>query len=235
MFDKKPINSMNSQSGFSFRCGRCSRCCHHRKIQVNPYEIARLAANLQIGTTEFIQNYTDKGVYLSKKGKARCVFLEADGCRVYKDRPLVCRLYPLGRTITPHGAETFFMDGLPSGCCSKWSASQQTVGTYLVSQGVSVFMQASDYYRTLLRKLADALQQEYMTLPHWLEVSHGSEPGMEFPEMLDPDGVIVYDGTAGSIKELTPWDKMIQHVSLVEKWLNETRNVEKEVQNGKKL
>lgn len=33
------------QDRFSYVCNRCRRCCHHKLIRVNPYEIARLARN----------------------------------------------------------------------------------------------------------------------------------------------------------------------------------------------
>ncbi len=29
-----------------------------------------------------------------KKEDERCVFLGEDGCRIYEDRPLLCRMYP---------------------------------------------------------------------------------------------------------------------------------------------
>ena len=32
---------LNRQSLLSFKCGRCSQCCTSKKIQVNPYEIAK--------------------------------------------------------------------------------------------------------------------------------------------------------------------------------------------------
>ena len=39
---------------------------------------------------------------------AQMLFLGERGCTVHADRPLVCRLYPLGRHIDEHGAESFY-------------------------------------------------------------------------------------------------------------------------------
>ena len=36
-----------------------------------------------------------------------CGFLGEAGCTVHPDRPLVCRLYPLGRAVAPDRTETF--------------------------------------------------------------------------------------------------------------------------------
>lgn len=35
--------SITRDASFGYVCGRCSRCCQHKHIQLDPYEIARLA------------------------------------------------------------------------------------------------------------------------------------------------------------------------------------------------
>ena len=204
-------------SGFSFQCGRCSECCSGKRIQVNPFEISRIAANLKIGTTELIRRFTENGVYLCRKDDGRCVFLESDGCRVHEDRPLVCRLYPLGRYFAVGGEESFSFIDLPLQCRGIGSSSQ-TVEEYLESQDARVFIEAAEYYRTLLRKLVARFQQDTEApLPQWISVSPGSDLEVPFPELLDPDRVIdsLYDGEKPA--GLTSWGKMELHVALVEK------------------
>jgi Fe-S-cluster containining protein len=95
-------------SAFSYTCHACSRCCHDKIIQLNPYEVARLAQNRGMSTTDFLARYTERnGTALRRVEEGACVFLTAQGCGVHADRPLVCRLYPLGRKVTPEGEESF--------------------------------------------------------------------------------------------------------------------------------
>ena len=107
---------LNSGDTFTFECGRCGRCCRNRfgqdSIILSPYDIARLRTRLGISSGEFLRNYAD--LHLGKDsrfplarirfeedrpGKNRCPFLRSYGCRVYDDRPLRCRLFPLGRCV----------------------------------------------------------------------------------------------------------------------------------------
>ena len=100
-------SQLDRQSPFGFTCHRCLACCRFKKIQLNPYETARMASRLGISTTDFITRYTIGGTVLRFTEEDACVFLQADGCAVHADRPLVCRLYPLGRYIDFIGVETF--------------------------------------------------------------------------------------------------------------------------------
>ena len=85
-------------SAFSYACHACSRCCHDKIIHVNPYEVGRLAQNLNLSTTEVLSRYTTaNGDNFKQTEQGACVFLTGQGCGVHADRPLVCRLYPLGR------------------------------------------------------------------------------------------------------------------------------------------
>src|SRR5215203_1022133 len=94
---------------FGYECRRCLRCCHDKRIQVNPYEIARLARRLGTTTTTFSAAFTQQGAgtALDQTEGGACVFLGPEGCTVHPDRPLVCRLYPLGRHRLADGTESF--------------------------------------------------------------------------------------------------------------------------------
>src|SRR5262249_30242634 len=95
-------------SPFSYRCGACTRCCFEKVIPLGPYEVARLAHNRGVSATEFLATYTtEAGTTLLSREDGGCVFLDERGCGVHADRPLACRLYPLGRIVGANGVEYF--------------------------------------------------------------------------------------------------------------------------------
>lgn len=145
---------------FSYVCGRCSRCCYHKGISLNPYEVLRLARHEGMSTTEFIDHFTDTGgTQLAQGENGACVFLGEQGCRVHTDRPLVCRIYPLGRHISAEGEETFSeMQAHPQ--TEGIYAKDGTVGDYLEAQGATDFMLAADRYLNLFKLMTDALSAE---------------------------------------------------------------------------
>ena len=132
---------------FGFTCSRCSRCCHDKIIQVNPYEVARLARSRGLSTRAFAERHTEDGlgVHLKRVASGACEFLGAQGCTVHADRPLVCRLYPLGRHVSEDGAERFsHMTPHPQ---SEGSFHRDgTIGGYIEAQGAAPFMAAADAY-----------------------------------------------------------------------------------------
>jgi uncharacterized protein len=217
---------LNRQSLLSFKCGRCSQCCSEKKIQVNPYEVARLAANLKISTTEFLLSFTSDGVYLAAKSNGKCVFLEENGCSVHPDRPLVCRLYPIGRHLTSDGEESFILSTLHPQCRGTWSKTQ-TIEEYMTGQGVHEFLNAGGIYRSLLKILVEALAKEKdFPIPKWSSVKAGADLQVSFPQLLDPDWVIDNDDCGEKSAHLDPWEKMMCHVRAVGKWLNNHNNKE---------
>ena len=133
-------------SVFSYQCRACTRCCYGKRIAVNPYELARLSRNLGITTTELIGGYTvDGGTALATRADWSCVFLGPNGCSVHPDRPLVCRLYPLGRIVQADGSEQF-VENEPHPETRGVYARDGTVGAYLESQDVAPFIAAADRY-----------------------------------------------------------------------------------------
>lgn len=109
---------LNRQTRFAFTCNQCLSCCRNKKIQINPYEIARLAHHKRMSTEDFVSCYTHTGgTLLNWNEDGTCVFLGPQRCGVHPDRPLVCRLYPLGRNLNGMGEEGF------SGGCTTVSFS----------------------------------------------------------------------------------------------------------------
>jgi Fe-S-cluster containining protein len=142
-------------SRFSYACGACSRCCRDKRIRVNPYEVARLARSQGISTSRFLSDYTD-GVELQRRDDGTCVFLGEAGCTVHPDRPLVCRLYPLGRHVDPAGRETFSHVAPHPETAGRYS-EEGTVQDWLDSQGAGPFLEATDAYLTVFYRLFAAM------------------------------------------------------------------------------
>lgn len=145
------------QSAFSYTCNGCNRCCYGKRIQLNPYELTRLARNRGVGTAELIRRYTRDGTALRTRSDGACVFLGDRGCTVHPDRPLACRLYPLGRVGAPDGTETFVeLEAHPesAGCYE----GEGTVASYLEEQEVAPYLRAANRYRELLSRIVAALQ-----------------------------------------------------------------------------
>jgi len=116
-------------------------------IQVNPYEIARLARRLGQTTREFRATWTRDGLgtTLEQTATGACVFLGRDGCRVHADRPLVCRLYPLGRHVDADGSERFSHIE-PHPLSAGEYRDKGTIADFVASQGAEPFLRAADAY-----------------------------------------------------------------------------------------
>ncbi|MDA8141685.1 MAG: YkgJ family cysteine cluster protein [Desulfobacteraceae bacterium] len=151
---------LKRNSAFGYACHRCLSCCRFKKIQLNPYEIARLAANRGLSTTDFIAGYTTNGgTVLRFLEQGTCVFLNDQGCAVHPDRPLVCRLYPLGRHVHFLGAEHFNLMECEPGCQGVFH-EKGTIEQYLEEQGAKPFMHAADLYLDLLWRLLEQLKDQ---------------------------------------------------------------------------
>ena len=146
--DQAPTTDDARQEPFGYICRRCLNCCHHKKIQLNPYEVARMARNRGVGTTEFRERWTldGEGLYLDQVPEnGACVFLGPEGCTVHPDRPLVCRLYPLGRHLSSDGVESFTRTKthpLTAGSLTR----DGTIGKFLEEQDAQRFIEAADEY-----------------------------------------------------------------------------------------
>jgi uncharacterized protein len=132
---------------FGYVCRRCLKCCHHKRIQLNPYEVARLARNRGMATSEFRAAWTvdGAGLVLRQTASGACVFLGSEGCTVHPDRPLVCRLYPLGRNVRANGAE-LFSHIKPHPQSHGEVTRIGTIKEFLAAQNAEPFIRAADAY-----------------------------------------------------------------------------------------
>jgi Fe-S-cluster containining protein len=147
------------KSAFSFSCRVCGRCCSGKIIMAGPHEILGMSRVLGISTTDFLARYTDNsGTTLRSEGDGRCVFLTTSGCRVHPRRPLVCRLYPLGRTTNERGEERFAVFPAQPDCEAE-VGQDGTVETFLESQGVAPYLGWSRRYGELYRCMIGLLDR----------------------------------------------------------------------------
>lgn len=186
-----PSTSMSSATlaadgAFSYECHRCTRCCSGKRIRVNPYETYRLARSLGLSTTEFLARHTTaQGTELARTADERCVFLGSEGCTVHADRPLVCRLYPLGRHVKGGEPDRFHhLEPHPESDGVFGSAG--TVADYLATQGAAPFMHAADVYLDVVADLADVLAT--------MQTSPASADADLATTWLDVDAVLAREG-----------------------------------------
>jgi len=212
-----------SDSPFSYQCNSCCRCCYGRRIQVNPYELARLARNLGITTTDVIARFTiSDGTALQSRADSACVFLGPAGCTVHSDRPLVCRLYPLGRIVREDGS-AIFIDQAPHPQTEGVYGEDGTVRAFLESQGVAPYLAASDRYYALYRRL--------MT-PDSSAGDHGSAPDVRSGDgeatiadidpraFIDADLALQLDAGEAAFAPMDAAELMERHIAIIERWLN---------------
>jgi Fe-S-cluster containining protein len=155
---KDVLESGTKNERFGYSCRRCMRCCREMQIQVDPYETARLARRLGTTTTEFRISRTENGQgnHLKREEDGSCVFLGDRGCTVYSDRPLVCRIYPLGRHVTAEGTEQWLH--LPPHPETEGVYSQDgTIGAFVALQGAEPFMKYTDRYTAWVRRALAAM------------------------------------------------------------------------------
>lgn len=217
-------HGLSRDSAFGFSCGRCMGCCRNKKIQLNPYEIARMASHLGISTTEFIADYTARGTVLKNREDGTCIFLKKNDCSIHPDRPLVCRLYPLGRHIRYPWIETFSQFESEPGC--KGTLNQGgTIETYLEAQGAFDFMRAADLYLELLCSLIETLKDKSFSRNQSdtiLETVHNITKGRASENelvLIDMDRTIAdYCRRSGQPLPSTIDERMAVHITAVRKW-----------------
>lgn len=206
-------------SPYSYQCGACGRCCRDKLIQVNPYEIARLAAKLGISTTAFIEQHLD-GVYLRRREDGTCTFLNEQGCSVHDARPLVCRLYPLGRNVSEAGEESF----------RHLAPHPQTMGTYgeqaavqdwISAQGAQPFIDAVDAYLDLFYRLFKVIEQHEGS-SHGVQDWPQQPNAMTVPEWLDIDLSLVNEPDQSAV---TTDQRMQFHIQQLKKRFGLTKGV----------
>jgi Fe-S-cluster containining protein len=106
------VTRLDNAETFTFSCHKgvvCfTECCRMLELALTPYDVLRLRKGTGLSSSEFLDNYVimehEPGepfprFYLTMvdDGRASCVFVAKEGCRIYENRPAACRAYPLGR------------------------------------------------------------------------------------------------------------------------------------------
>ena len=193
-----------------------------------PHENLGMARVLGIDTTEFLAFYADNGgTTLRSEADGRCVFLTASGCRVHPRRPLVCRLYPLGRSTDERGEERFAL--FPAQLeCEAVAGRDGTVGSFLESQGVGPYLGWSRRYGELYRRmigLLDRLDDEgELDAPAADAPAEAAQAGSDSPlsSWQDIDASLAdYCAAKGIAVPAEIDEAIVLHLRAIEEWLDE--------------
>jgi Fe-S-cluster containining protein len=198
---------------FTYVCNRCSRCCRDKLIQVNPYEIARLARRVGLSTGAFAERYTEDGAgaRLTRRDDGTCPFLGPAGCGVHADRPLVCRIYPLGRHVAADGTESW-SHVAPHPQTEGVYGVDGAIGDYIAAQGALPYMQATDEYAAWLRRAWEVVGPE----------DAATSGGASAAELLDMDSVIAaHCARSGAQEPLDIEARKALHLQILAEWLDE--------------
>jgi len=195
---------------FAYVCNRCSLCCQGKLIQVNPYEIARLARRVGVSTGQFTADYTEDGAgaRLARDATDTCVFLGPQGCTVHPDRPLVCRIYPLGRHVAAEGTERW-THVAPHPQTKGVYGKDGTIADYIAAQGALPFMRAADAYTEWLRSAYRVID------------AGDDATSLEAADLLDMDSMIAaHCRETGADEPLDIEARMALHLAILADWLD---------------
>lgn len=210
-------------SRFAYQCKACGRCCRGKLIPVNPYEIASIAEHLSMTTTQVLARYTSNGGATLKclDETDACAFFGERGCEVHPARPLACRLYPLGRQVTA-GGEELFAEVVSHPQCEALREGDGTVADWLAAQGAAPFLEASERYVALLRRMVAAVGRR-----HDLEAASdratevlARAPREDDGNLLDVD--VVVRAWCEAHDEAVPADvaqRVALHIRAIEEWI----------------
>lgn len=147
-------------------CSRTGSCCHGKMVRLNPWELAKLAGAKGLSPREFRDAYCDYGGIQLRfdgepgwKGLSSCSqYKTGFGCKVHSGRPLVCRLYPLGRQKQGEKKHYIYQGGdFPclEGCPEVVDLPSLTVSQYIDGQGTRDYEAVQDSYLELMQDIAD--------------------------------------------------------------------------------
>jgi Fe-S-cluster containining protein len=205
-------------TAFSYECRSCRSCCVDKVIHVSPYDIARIANHRKLTTTQVIAEFTtDAGTSLAVRPDGSCVFLGENGCSIHSDRPMVCRLYPLGRTADEKGDELYLaLEPHPSS--QGVYATRATVADYLGEQGVEPFIAAADRYLAVLMRMRALVDR---SPPRAIAGSGAGSLRAEGSRSLDMDpSILHYCGAHGLEMPERVEDKLELHIRALDEWLD---------------
>ena len=159
---KKPLTRqiLTPKDAFYFTCRpgiECyTSCCGNVNIFLTPYDVIRLRHRLNMGSAEFLEQYT---VRLASKSPVlplvvlkmgddphkRCQLVTDQGCTVYPDRPWACRMFPLDQEIKDKYG--FITD--ERRCKGLVQGERVVVRDWLETQGIKEYNEWNGWYEEL--------------------------------------------------------------------------------------
>jgi uncharacterized protein len=161
-----PWDRMSLDDRFTFHCGpdmECfTKCCSDVTIVLTPYDVLRLKHALGIDSSEFLEKHTLTPCFPNQKfplvllkmdDKTRqCPLVSEKGCRVYKDRPWSCRMYPLGaaepKVVTSEDRAFHFVI-VEDVCLGHRAGASCSVREWMAGQGVEEYEMMSASFKDL--------------------------------------------------------------------------------------
>ncbi|MEM2933689.1 MAG: YkgJ family cysteine cluster protein [Methanocellales archaeon] len=141
------------------------KCCSNVIIFLTPYDIDNISQYLSISNGELIKNYCrgdTEGNSLFPicilDTNPCCKFNKKGICEIYPARPLICRLYPVGRSYdinndknkkTKIRKEKFVID---EGCRGVGEGRTYTIKSFLKEQGVDKYTKIMRMFNAILEK-----------------------------------------------------------------------------------
>lgn len=163
---------------------------------------------LGTSTTEVIDRYlSEDGATLRTVEDGACVFLDGSRCSVHAGRPLVCRLYPLGRATGSRGGE-FFVEIEPHPETEGVYGEDGTVGEYLETQETAPYERATSRYSALLYRIQSLAETE------------GPDPGPP-PPLTDVDRAVTEECESRGMEIPETLEERVDlHLEILERWVD---------------
>lgn len=189
---------------------------------------------LGISTTEFLERYSaNGGTTLRADEGGRCVFVTAGGgCKVHPARPLVCRLYPLGRAVDGAGEERFAVFPKHEGCEAEFG-TDGTVVSFLGPQGVAPYFEWSDRYGRAYHRMMALLERL------GVEGKIEAVAGVPSDQAADPAPISAWQDIDASLAEYCAAKGLAVperieasinlHLRAIEEWLDELEKTNNEL------
>lgn len=181
---------------FKFECAAdCwSKCCAKYSIILNPFDIDAISQFLGISTTAFIDTYCK--TYVGKNSlfpivslitSPRCVFNINGPCKIYSVRPVVCRLYPVGRGIivntkTNEEQEKFILEK----CKGMGKGKAYTIKSFLESQDAYKYLKITKAWLDIIKEWHEKIdeQRRKNLIPIAATIAYFDRGKIKTPEQL---------------------------------------------------
>ena len=184
MIEELMKHPLGSDDEFKFRCKQCGGCCRDRNdILLSPFDLCRMAKALDKTLPEVLSDYGH--LYVGDMSKVplislrmrddngKCHFLREDNrCRIHSSKPVVCALFPLGRSASRKDGETEIYYILqPTGCGDRDEihTPREWMGEFDLEESEEWFFiwqdivfEISEHTRKLLPKLPESVVNEMM-------------------------------------------------------------------------